>query len=606
MTVNPQWFADAMADHFSERGITVSAQHKDAFRLFAETLNRQLSETEKGLDILAFPTGAGKTTALELFASMTSATMLIATRRKLEADDIAKHINELAGKTVAQAVHSSGGCASDEADIRVRVVTHEGYKKIIRKETPTHAERGLIRGQRFQLHVIDESLNIFYAPEISMTQIDMAMASISPIARKKYPQDVKRLEQIVRRLKKSNGILRPSDWNITEVGKNKAVQSGMFGTLLDHELVGRNDTELRGELFAQRVKILKTLDMIPKCACNVTRTKGSIKISVAGMALPFQRMKAVILDATANWNIQYRLLGKETARVIQPPEGIRSYRNVTLYVSMGHKLGKDHLAKITSDGISKVIEGLPAALHQAKKFLICTHKKLVPMLQGYDNLPDYKVVNYGAIDGRNDWQDHDAILIFGLPYMPPRCLEAQVVATEEYRNLKLKRKKAVVALGMSHLRTSVIQAINRVRCRSVTRNGGNCEPVSVCLFLPEGKTTEAIMEAIKAEMPDIQIVEMHSELLKRKAKGSKSAPKLISFFMGEPTGSRYSRGDLMKKLRISKSTMERLISQIKDTASSLYIELSKIGVYLQPPLLNGRGYELIFEKRAVIQNERDG
>lgn len=68
-------------------------------------------------------------------------------------------------------------------------------------------------------------------------------------------------------------------------------------------------------------------------------------------------------------------------------------------------------------------------------------------------------------------------------------------------------------------------------------------------------------------------------------------------------GCRYSRGDLMKKLRISKSTMERIVSQIKDTASSLHTELNKIGVHLQSPLLNGRGHELIFEKRAVIENE---
>lgn len=603
MKVNPQRFAATMADCFSQRGIPVSARHKKLFRLFAKTLNNQLDETVKGLDILAFPTGAGKTTALEIYASMTPATILIATRQKKDADDIAKHINELAGKIVAEAVHSSSGCTSDEKDIRVRVVTHEGYKKIIRKETPTHAERGLIREQPFQLHVIDESLNIFHAPEISMTQIDMAMATISPVAREKYPLDVKRLEQIVRQLKKRKGILRPSDWNIAEVGQNKAVQSGMFGTLLDHEFVGRNDTELRGELFTQRVKTLKTLDMIPNCVCNITYTKGSIKVSVVGMALPFPQMKTVILDATANCNIQYRILGKETARVIQPPEGIRSYENVTLYVSKGHKLGREYLAKITSDEIAGVIGELPTGLLQAKKLLICTHKKLVPIFQGYKNLPDYEVINYGAIDGRNDWQDYDAMLIFGLPYMPPRCLEAQVVATEEYRNLKLKRKKAVWALGISYLQTSVIQAINRVRCRSVTRNGGNCEPVSVCLFLPEGKTAEAIMEAIRAEMPDIHIVEICSDLLKRKAKKSECAPKLISFFMGEPAGCRYSRGDLMKKLRISKSTMERLVSQIKDKASILHAELNKIGVHLQSPLLNGRGHELIFEKRVVIENE---
>jgi hypothetical protein len=31
----------------------------------------------------------------------------------------------------------------------------------------------------------------------------------------------------------------------------------------------------------------------------------------------------------------------------------------------------------------------------------------------------YSVAHWGAIDGRNDWNDHDAVVIFGLPYRDP-------------------------------------------------------------------------------------------------------------------------------------------------------------------------------------------
>ena len=57
------------------------------------------------------------------------------------------------------------------------------------------------------------------------------------------------------------------------------------------------------------------------------------------------------------------------------------------------------------------------------------------------------------------------------------------------------------------LSASIIQAINRIRCRHVTDEHGGCPPADVFILLPSGSRGEDILGAIRREMPGLQVVD---------------------------------------------------------------------------------------------------
>jgi hypothetical protein len=66
--------------------------------------------------------------------------------------------------------------------------------------------------------------------------------------------------------------------------------------------------------------------------------------------------------------------------------------------------------------------------------------------------------------------------------------------------------------------TSIIQAINRLRCRKVIDAEGNCPDTDVYLMLPDDGITREILEGIRKEIPfgeflDIEFDPKHKQFL---------------------------------------------------------------------------------------------
>ena len=57
------------------------------------------------------------------------------------------------------------------------------------------------------------------------------------------------------------------------------------------------------------------------------------------------------------------------------------------------------------------------------------------------------------------------------------------------------------------LSASVIQAINRIRCRHVTDDHGGCPPADVFIVLPSGERGKDVLSAIRREMPGVNVVD---------------------------------------------------------------------------------------------------
>src|SRR5262249_28032026 len=123
--------------------------------------------------------------------------------------------------------------------------------------------------------------------------------------------------------------------------------------------------------------------------------------------------------------------------------------------------------------------------------------------------------HWQALDGRNDWQHHDTVVIFGLPYRDAAWSANTFMALQggkdtEWLNADGNRPfqgypDIRKALAVGQLVTDVVQAINRVRCRRVTDAQGNCLPVDVYLLLPNDQTGREVLEGVQREMPGIMV-----------------------------------------------------------------------------------------------------
>jgi hypothetical protein len=62
-------------------------------------------------------------------------------------------------------------------------------------------------------------------------------------------------------------------------------------------------------------------------------------------------------------------------------------------------------------------------------------------------------------------------------------------------------------MRIKQLPVSLIQAINRIRCRKVIDPEGNCEAANVFIVLPKTEEAHSILENIRTDMPDIKVVD---------------------------------------------------------------------------------------------------
>ena len=139
--------------------------------------------------------------------------------------------------------------------------------------------------------------------------------------------------------------------------------------------------------------------------------------------------------------------------------------------------------------------------------------------------------------------------------------------------------------------TSIIQAINRVRCRKVTDMEGNCPHTDIYLMLPNDGIAEEILKGIKKEMPGIKTANWNFSSAKRQVKRSNHESASSKFIMNI---GRQAITIVKRTLGMSNATCERLISRMKDENSELYKAMTKAGAKY---ISEGSG------KRAFITKE---
>jgi hypothetical protein len=294
----------------------------------------------------------------------------------------------------------------------------------------------------------------------------------------------------------------------------------------------------------------------------------------------------VILDATASQNFLWRLLGSR-AEITEVPTGTRTYANVTIHVARGSGLGKHKMAEHGKVRLPRLLANLEQELTPERKVLVCLHKRIKHTALSYEpKFAGYSVANWGAIDGKNDWNDHDTAVIFGLPHRDPVWATNTFFALQglqDNRWLEQPSWRAYVdvrrEMQRRQLTVSVVQAVNRVRCRRVIDADGNCPPTDVFIVLPRGADGDAVLGHLREEMPGAVVVPWDFEMdgpSERVRRGS-SHEALLALMSNRLPGET-PMSFIKSELGLTPSAAKELRGVLRDDDHDLTKSLAQLGI----------------------------
>jgi len=560
--------------------------------------------------VLQPPTGSGKTQGTIVYCSMLPKVagdshpgVLIVTRLKTDADQIAEQINALSEEKQAVAYHSGTKDRLKITDLKkhpVLVITHRAYELAL----DLLGQDGRIqqtwsffydwKDKNRRLVVIDEALDIVEHSQAALEGLRQTEATLSQSIRKRFPVEVQCLNEVVDILdsyEKRTRKEKVKEHRILEslikegtVPDFTALRQVMREEIRYDQLLCKTDNLEQQRLRELHDSRIRDLNNIIKSWIYYAHTEYQPTLNTARLLVPDNVQGAVVLDATASSNVLYDLF--KPAEVISPPPGSRNYQNVTLHVSRGHKVGKRFMKNKAKELSRELIGELNERLGENRKVFICTHKDVEPVLDSYEPRFNLMTGHWGAVDGSNDYRDCDTAVIFGLPYRPNTWSANVFMALEgpqatEWLQESDKRswkgyEDIRKSLKNGQIITSIIQAINRVRCRKVTDPEGNCPDTDIYLMLPDDGIAEEILEGIKKEMPWIKTREWNFSSAKRQVKRSNHESALSKFIINMNIG-RQAISIVKKTLGMSSTTCETLIKKMRDERSDLYKAMTKVG-----------------------------
>jgi|GEM_PF-1071490 len=603
-------------------------------------------EKAKLWNVLPIPTGGGKTESTVMYCAAMSkysnekhAGVLIVTRLKSECERLANRINKLGHRDTAIAFHSGSDCTHRLKDLwqhPVLVITHRAYEiglerlgkdatiegtwkyfhrynregvKPVMVENPFTGPDQIqsyeyqdefysYQGSR-RLCIVDEALDIIEHHRLGLNSLQQALGAIPNFIRKRHPEQINYLKAVIDKLEELDDHPRLSKEFMVDGESDEAIDliefeqpdlQPLIEDLSEIQFdiqIGKNDDKENRRLRERYQKMLKDLQMIYQSWRYFSKRERELSLNSARVIMPDGVKGAVVLDATAETNLVYRL--HKDSDIEDIPKGSRDYSNVTLHISRGHKVGKWHMIKNARHEASKLISNLNKTIKGRKAFVVC-HKHVEPVLRAYDPKFNMKLSHWGAFDGSNEYQGCDVAVIFGLKYLPKTWSSNVFMAFQgsqttewlqnnngderQWRNIEDIRK----ALDRSALSIDIIQAINRIKCRKVVDSKGNCDPCDIYLMLPSGKIANQILKDIKDSMPNIQTVKWDFDHNKRGARRSKFEEALVTHFKNMKDGQRQFSRDIIRHLGMSSATFERLAKKCRSPESKLSFAMKEYHV----------------------------
>ncbi|TPM99529.1 hypothetical protein [Mesorhizobium sp. B2-1-3A] len=619
-------FTNQMNSHWKQSlGLVGSNALTEGWKQLAQAICSRNTDPVRW-QVVQLPTGSGKTEALKVLCSMQDLIQhpgaLIVTKFRQEADKLADGINELAGWPMARPVHNNAPATNDQlAFAPVVITTHAAYRLALLEIADTRLTDKSNRllsyhGGKRDWIVIDEAFD--WADTYSLIASNLRSMS-GDLARAMHGELRTAAEQLFAfsirltdtDLGRSDRVLDAECFDILARIDLSGLRAGIDGTsddafakLIEHRPATKTELASRVER-SSKPQYLEQIDQLQAIARIghgwTSRRGGRIQLHSSRSLLGVDGAHGVILDATADVDPVYSIMSRQVDVLPRPP-GIRSYRNVTLHVSYGHRVGKEHLAQHAAKEWA-VVWGDVSKQLAGKRVLVCAHKSALPSIEPYrprDGSVHFD--NWGNLDGKNDWNSCEAAILFGLPYLDDiepaqRFIAHQGRQSDEWFSGNRKYEKHTdirPALGDGFVARSVVQAINRIQCRNATDADGNCKPTDIYMLLPSGTTGQAVVHAIQQQMPGIRLANWLSGATKRKARKVPTEVKLTDYFETADPGP-YTKSEIAKALGINSSSLERMTTKLRQQSSALArkLEAYRVSYHSQ----TGRGKEAYFTKQ---------
>lgn len=625
-----------MTEHWINLGNVPSDNLRAVWKQMAHTFNRHIEAagTSQGnrWRVLRPPTGTGKTEGLALYCALLSKFseeeefpgVIIIERQTSQADYLAIRINELADEQIAISYHSKNKTANHISVLQyypVLVITHKAYElglDSINKGVPdtsnwTNFHKWGLEGRK--LIVIDESLDIIHQAQMTLDQVRLIQGNIPYEVLSEHPEIQKALYELEASLiqmdeaakqqkivcpsyKDSEKMLTDTGISMPEYCDFTPLRRRLKDIRFDQQLLAKADRDENKGIIKRYDRILKDVEMTIANWNYYARKGREHTINTADLIVPEDITGAVVLDATASSNLIYQLFDSK-AEMIPLPAQARNYVNVTMHVSRGHAVGKTKMRKKADIESSQLANALSSEVRSDRSVFVCCQKDVEPFVYKHCNklFKQFAVCHWGDVDGKNEWMEFDTAVIFGLPYRDNiwtanTFMALQGVQTTEwlrsegnrpFRDYKDIRKE----LEVGQIVVSVVQAVNRIRCRRVVDALGNCASCDVFILLPSGAMADSILDGIKREMPGIVIKDWNYDSAKRQARNSDYEKALVSYMHNLGPG-KYSMTEVKKALGMSQATSGRVACKLKDVTSDLAKALLSIPVHYE--VCNGRAY----------------
>jgi hypothetical protein len=628
MMVEPAHFVAAMSQHWTNAlGNVISPALQAVWRQMADAFNAQIADADntnaEHWRVLQPATGTGKTQGLAVYASMLPDAdhpgVLIVVRLMSQADDVAANVNRLAGRDIARSYHTENKAdAGKLSDWPVLVITHRAYEiglDAVNKGQPNTSNWNRYhewRNGSRKLIVIDEALDIIEEAQIDIDRMRRTLGAIPWKLEEEFPLEFKAMRILLEwlmtaaRSKLSDqealltgGPTLPDTLDLSPL--RRRIKDTYVGGANRWKKGSERELKLRADIDAA----LKDIQAVLSWWAWYAQVKNDPTVNTAKLIVPDNINGAVIMDATASANLVYRLFDK--AMVLPVPAQSRTYRNVTLHVSIGHAVGKNTLHRNAEKATTTLAENLKATLPADRKVFVVCHQLVEPFMRQHSTgFAAFDTGHWQALDGRNDWQHHDTVAIFGLPYRDAAWsantfMALQGVKDTEWLNADGNRPfrgyaDIRKALAVGQLVTDVVQAINRVRCRRVTDAQGNCLPVDVYVLLPNDQTGRELLEGVQREMPGIVVETWKYAQTNKRGRRSQHEAGLLSFASNGMEPGEWSMTEVRNYLSIPFKTWERIRPKLTDPNSELSTALAQKGVTYRPGI-GGRGNKAVLVKR---------
>lgn len=627
MTVDIDLFVETMTNRWEgQLGNQANKLLQQTWHQICSTFNRQLQSGDNNqLQVLQPPTGTGKTQSIAVYCSMLSNLptpltpgdnrwgladgpyhpgVLVVTRQISDADGLAKQINKLAGEITAKSFHTESRLSREEMteDTPVLIITHAAYTNALRAKKKSEETNSAFDGNwsllntwfhsRRRLVIIDEALDLVEHFKLDVEVAKQALAFIPDYVGTKFPRQIEYLNDLIKWLQvlaigNSSEKMLPKKSPLFNNPDFTGLRKALKTVRLDRNIVRENNRYSNKRLHKSISDTFNAIEVMVEqwSYFSLSGVRGTV--NSAQCLLPKDHNGAVIMDATASTNLLYQLFDSRVS-VIPTPDGARRYDNVTLHVSTGHKVGKGYLNSNAKVECNNLISELELSLENSERVLVVCHKDVEPFLLDYEvKFSTLAVCHWGAIDGKNDWQDFDTVVVFGLPYLPSAWSANSYMAIQgpqqdDWFHASSNRKfgdYSDIRQELKHgaMSTSVVQAINRVRCRRVIDGSGNCARTDVYLMLPKDNVGDAVYQNILTAMPGIQTQKWSYTGAAKKIRKPKHDASLLAYLDLQLPGA-ISATEVKRVLGIPSTSFEKLIKKIKNQSSEVYSQLKDIGV----------------------------